>query len=332
MTVQILQGDCRDILKTLPDQSVHCCVTSPPYWAQRDYGVDGQLGREPSLYEHLDELVAVFREMRRVLRDDGTFWLNYGDAWATKGYSAKPVPDAHLKPANWSSDRRGQSVLSTVGGEIKEKDLIGAPWTLAFALRSDGWWLRDAIIWHKENPPPTSVKDRTCPAHEYVFMLSKSSRYFYDNKAIEEPIADSSRERYAQQTLDQQEGGFKQKQYEHGIAGARQRSRSPATILKSLAAGGSETRKKRSVWSLPVAGFTDAHFATFPPDLIEPCIKAGCPAGGTVLDPFGGAGTTGLVADRLQRNAILIELNPAYAAMAHQRITNDAPLLAEPAA
>jgi DNA modification methylase len=320
MSVTILVGDCREMLKTLPDASVHCCVTSPPYWAQRDYQVDEQIGREASIFEHVDELVAVFEHVRRVLRDDGTFWLNYGDAWATKGYTAKPAKDAHLKPANWSSERRGQSVLATVGGEIKEKDIVGGPWMLAFALRAAGWWLRDSIIWHKENPPPTSVKDRTCPSHEYLFMFAKSPRYYYDNDAIEEPISESSRARYAQSTLETQTGGFKQEVYESGITGARANSRRPAEIIKALAASGKVTRKKRSVWSLPVQGFDQAHFATFPPDLIEPCIRAGCPSGGMVLDPFFGAGTTGLVAERLGRECIGIEINPDYAEMARARI------------
>lgn len=399
MTVRILTGDAREMLRTLPAESVHCCVTSPPYWAQRDYGVDGQLGREASLEEHVAVLVSVFREVRRVLRADGTVWLNYGDAWATKGYRAHGFTGEGAHPANWSADRRGQSVLSTVGDGIKEKDLIGAPWALAIALRADGWWLRDCIIWHKKNPPPTSVQDRTCPAHEYLFLLTKAPRYYYDDIAIEEPIAESSRQRYAQRTLESQSGGFKQEVYESGNTGARSRSRRPAEIIKSLAVSGKETRKKRSVWSIPIEGFDEAHFATFPPELIVPCIKAGssehgvcslcgapwvrhveretrpnapslrgkyngvgkhrtisggvwndardrrvlgwvpqCACDGsalvpaTVLDPFGGSGTVGLVADRMKRDAILIELKPAYVEMARQRIDGDAPLLGKVAA
>jgi DNA modification methylase len=323
MTLRLIIGDCREQLAQMEAESVHCVVTSPPYWAQRDYGVSGQIGREPTLDVRLSVMVEVFRSVRRVLRADGTLWLNYGDAWATRGHAAKSIPDAAVKPANWSADRR------TLGGGIKEKDLIGAPWALAFALRADGWWLRDCIIWAKQNPPPTSVRDRTCPSHEYLFLLSKSPRYYYDYEAIEEPIADSSRSRYAQSTLATQTGGFKQEVYQSGIMGARAHSRRPAEVLKSLAASGKETRKKRSVWSLPIEGFDEGHFATFPCALIEPCIKAGCPIGGTVLDPFGGAGTTGLVADRLQRNAILIELNPDYAAMAKRRVQGDAPLFSE---
>ncbi len=328
MTVRILIGDVRDKLRDLPDESVHCVVTSPPYWGQRDYGVEGQWGRETHLSEHITRLVGLFRDIRRVLRSDGIVWLNYGDAWASRGYKAHEFNGAGPHPANWNSERRGQSVIDTTGEGVKVKDMIGTPWQVAFALRADGWWLRDCIIWHKSNPPPTSVKDRTCPAHEYVFMLSRSARYHYDGAAIEEPIAESSRARYAQSTLETQQGGFKQQVYEAGI-GARSRSRRPAEIIKSLAADGKETAKKRSVWTIPIKGYTEAHFATFPTALIEPCIKAGCPEGGTVLDPFGGAGTTGLVADRLKRNAILIELNPEYAAMARARIQADAGMFGE---
>lgn len=329
MSVRLITGDCRDVLPTLEADSFDCVVTSPPYWGQRDYGMTGQIGRETTLSEHVAGLVLVFREVRRILKPAGVCWVNYGDAWATKGYAAHAFSGDDAHPANWSSERRGQDVISTVGEGVKEKDMIGGPWRLAFALRDDGWWLRDCIIWHKPNPPPTSVKDRTCPAHEYVFMFTRSARYAYDHKAIEEPAAESSLQRYGQKTLSTQEGGFKQEVYRSGISGARARSRKPADVIKSLAMSGGEMRKRRSVWTIPVHGFSDVHFATFPPDLVEPCIKAGCPIGGSVLDPFGGAGTVGLVADRLGRNATLIELNPGYRDMASGRVTNDAPLFAE---
>lgn len=323
MTVRIINADVFEGLKSLPDDSVHCVVTSPPYWMQRDYGVDGQIGREPTLEEHCQSLVKVFAEIRRVLRPDGTVWMNYGDSWASKAWKAHPTKGPPRTPANWSSERNGFDRPATAHGKIKVKDLIGTPWAVAFALRDDGWFLRDAIIWNKLNPPPTSVQDRTCPSHEYIFLLSKKARYYYDHKAIEEPIADSSRARYAQSTLESQTGGFKQQVYESGITGARARSRKPADIIKSLAQNNNDQRKKRSVWPVAVQGFDEGHFATFPTELIEPCVKAGCPKDGTVLDPFGGAGTTGLVADRLQRNAILIELNPEYAEMAENRINKD---------
>lgn len=324
MSVRILKGDCRDVLRTLPSESVQTIITSPPYWMQRDYGVDGQIGREPTLADHCDVIVEVFREAKRALRKDGTLWLNYGDSWASKGWKAHATKGPPRTPANWSSERRGFDVPPTAHGKIKVKDLIGSPWQVAFALRDDGWWLRDCIIWHKLNPPPTSVRDRTCPAHEYLFLFSKSARYYFDHKAIEEPIAESSIGRYAQSTLQTQEGGFKQQEYESGITGARARSRKPSEVVKHLAASGKETRKKRSVWPVANPGFDDAHFATFPLELIEPCIKAGSRPGDTVLDPFIGAGTTGLVCDRLQRHCVGIELSSASIEIATRRISDDA--------
>lgn len=319
-------GDCRDVLRTLAAESVHCVVTSPPYWGQRDYHVDDQIGREPKASDHIALLVDVFREVRRVLRKDGVVWLNYGDSWASKGWKAHAGKPG--TPAGWSSDRRGQDAMSTVGEGVKEGDLTGMSWRVALALRDDGWFLRDCIIWQKPNPMPSSAPGRCCPAHEYIFMFSRSRSYFYDAAAIEEPMSAISLARLAQPTLNDQQGGPKQEVYASGKTGQRARSRKPADVLKAIAASGKETRKKRTVWTVPVIGTAEAHFATFPPDLIEPCIKAGCPAGGTVLDPFGGAGTTALVADRLQRNAILIELNPEYAAMAEKRVRAEAGMMA----
>lgn len=328
MSVKILLGDVRDQLRTLSDESVHCVVTSPPYWGQRDYGVDGQIGREATADEHVKAMVAVFRDVHRVMRDDGVCWLNYGDSWASKGWKAHSAKEG--TPAGWDAARRGQDAMSTVGGGIKERDLIGMSWTLALALRADGWFLRDAIIWNKPNPMPSSVPNRSCPAHEYVFMLTKiGGGYFYDGKAIEEPVAVSTVGRLAQPTLQTQQGGEKQAAYAAGTTGQRANSRKPADVVKALAEKASDTRKKRSVWTVPVGATVEAHFATFPPALIEPCILAGCPKGGTVLDPFCGAGTTGLVADRHGRNAILIELNPAYAEIARKRIKGDAGMFAE---
>jgi DNA modification methylase len=320
LSVTILKGDCRNVLRGLPAESVQTIVTSPPYWMQRDYGVDGQIGREATLADHCDELVGVFAEARRVLRKDGTLWLNYGDSWASKGWKAHPTKGPPRTPANWSSERRGFDMPCTAHGKIKVKDLIGSPWAVAFALRDAGWWLRDCIIWYKLNPPPTSVKDRMCPAHEYIFLFSKSARYYFDHEAIEEPLAKSSIRRYAQSTLQTQEGGF---------TGARARSRKPSEAIKHLAASGKETRKRRSVWPIANPGFDDAHFATFPAELIEPCIKAGSRPGDTVLDPFIGAGTTGLVCDRLQRHCIGIELNPSSVEITERRIRDDAGMFAE---
>jgi len=307
-------------------------VTSPPYFGLRDYGVTGQIGLERTPDEFIAKLVAVFREVRRVMTDDGTCWVNIGDSYAAnRGYQ---VPDSkHVDVGN----SRGQKAAEY---GLKPKDLIGIPWMLAFALRADGWYLRQDIIWQKPNPMPESVTDRCTKAHEYVFMLSKSSTYWYDADAIAEPAI------YAGLT-GQDESGFKNpmnfngkhasaptvrnqkksdKQRGHGRRHDGFNDRWDA-MSKTEQCGG--TRNKRSVWSIATRPFAEAHFATFPPELPELCIKAGCPKGGTVLDPFFGAGTTGLVADRLGRNAIGIELNPEYAAIARKRIVSDAPLLTE---
>jgi DNA modification methylase len=306
--VTLLIGDCRDVLITLPAQSMHCCVTSPPYFGLRDYGAAGQIGLEPTPAGYVAELVAVFREVRRVLRDDATLWLNLGDSYANDGKSGGKTggKQAYLDEASLLRNGREKRVTG-----LKPKDLIGIPWRVAFALQADGWYLRQDIIWSKPNPMPESVTDRCTKAHEYIFLMSKSARYFYDAQAIAETVVDSTVERLAQD-LEKQAGS----------------NRVPGKTNGNMKAVGYEKRNKRSVWEVTTQPFTDAHFATFPPDLIEPCIKAGCPAGGTVLDPFAGAGTTGLVADRLQRHALLIELNPDYAGMAGQRTTDDAPLFA----
>lgn len=332
MTVRILNGDCRELLATLPDDSVHCCVTSPPYFGLRDYGVDGQMGLEPTPDEFVAGMVAVFREVRRVLRDDGTLWLNIGDSYAgaragpqgvTGEMADRSVAAARCRTASPAMLDRGKRNAKRWGGgnnghggEIKPKDMIGVPWMLAFALRADGWYLRQDIIWSKPNPMPESVQDRCTKAHEYLFLLSKGPRYYYDIDAIAEPISTASIARLAQ-NVEAQAGS----------------TRVPGKTNGTMrAVGTGETRNKRSVWEVPTQPFKDAHFATFPPALVEPCILAGCPHGGTVLDPFFGAGTTGLVADRLQRDCIGIELNPEYAAIADRRINDDAGMFAEVAA
>jgi DNA modification methylase len=313
VTVRILSGDCREVLPTLPDRSVNCCVTSPPYFGLRDYGHAGQIGLESAPEAFVSELVAVFREVRRVLRDDGTLWLNMGDSYGT-GASGQ-----NFDPASGATNAGGQGAEGSFGHRKQKpvrgfhKQLLGIPWRVAFALHADGWYLRQDIIWHKPNPMPESVRDRCTKAHEYIFLLAKSERYYYDADAIAEPALwpDGS-------------GDMTGSKYVKESAGdPRHRTKSNLPNI-----GARETRNKRSVWTVTTKAFKDAHFATFPPDLIEPCILAGCPVGGTVLDPFGGAGTTGLVADRLQRNAVLIELNPAYADMARERITGDAPMFA----
>ena len=471
MTVRILRGDCIELLRTLPEASVHCCVTSPPYFGLRDYGVDGQIGLEPTPDEIVAKLVDVFREVRRVLRDDGTLWLNLGDSYAssTKG-SGGSNPETSPKQG-WKGVPNGQGFdvrrfdLGSAG--LKAKDLIGIPWRVAFALQQPyytgsikderdriwlaamldaegcmfihkrkagqhngqgyhrqndnygpgveiantsvavierimalvgkgsicsqspeqngrrkqtiyrwnlrtiecrefvrelyphlvakrqqariligcpssgeraeaahaaliglhrgiatgvdfpepptmfepGWYLRQDLIWKKPNPMPESVRDRCTKSHEYIFLLAKSERYFFDADAIAEPAK--------------------------GWNGSSFTDARDAAVKRGLGQGERterDIRNKRSVWTVTTQPFKEAHFATFPPALIEPCILAGCPEGGTVLDPFGGAGTTGLVADRRGRDAVLIELNPQYADMAERRILGDAPLFADVAA
>jgi len=313
--VCLLHGDCREVLKTLPDESVHCVVCSPPYYGLRDYGMAGQIGLEATPDAYVAELVAVFCEVRRVLRDDGTLWCNLGDSYA--GHNATGFQLGNEVKNGGVSNKNGVGKLTG----YKPKDLLGIPWMVAFALRADGWYLRQDIIWSKPNPMPESVRDRCTKAHEYLFLLSKSPRYFYDAEAIREPHTEATLERV---------------QYGGRAAGRRQSQ----DALGKIASGnfGEWDRRRelnpagrnpRSVWEVATQPFSEAHFAVFPPALIEPCIKAGCPRGGVVLDPFSGAGTTGLVADRLGRDAILIELNPAYGEMATRRIQDDAPLFAE---
>lgn len=301
-SISILQGDALDVIRTLPGQSVHCCVTSPPYFGLRDYGVDGQIGLEDTPDAFVARLVEVFREVRRVLRDDGTLWLNLGDSYAAN--RGRQVPSTKGGPKHGEGQSVGGKGSSVPDG-LKQKDLIGIPWRVAFALQADGWYLRQEVIWHKPNPMPESVKDRCVKSHEQIFLLSKSPRYHFDHEAIKEPVAYSTVARLSQATLEKQAGS----------------SRVPGKTNGNMKAVGSkEMRNRRSVWTVTTKPFKGAHFATFPPDLIEPCVLAGCPVGGTVLDPFFGAGTTGLVAQKHGRNAIGIELNPEYVALASARL------------
>ena len=319
MSVAIRHGDCRDVLRAMPDQSVHCCVTSPPYFGLRDYGYAGQIGLEATPDAFVAEMVAVFREVRRVLRDDGTLWLNLGDSYSSGGRTTQVAPTLRGNGKDEASGKQAYlnnfAVRPGNHAGFKPKDMLGIPWRVAFALQADGWYLRQDIIWSKPNPMPESVTDRCTKAHEYIFLMSKSARYFYDAAAIAEPA-----------NYPEGPGNTTRGKYE-GDNSEFHRTKNNLSKI-----GASDTRNKRSVWEVTTSGFSEAHFATFPPALIEPCIKAGCPIDGTVLDPFGGAGTTALVADRLQRNAILIELNPEYAAMAERRFRNDAGMFAEVAA
>jgi len=309
VSVQILVGDTRHVLSTLPPESVNCVVTSPPYWGLRDYGHDGQIGLEKTPEAYVSELVAVFREVRRVLRGDGTVWLNLGDSYGSGGMS-NPSGSSTLIGGK-DRGASGYSISRSVPPGLKPKDLVGIPWRVAFALQADGWYLRSDIIWAKPNPMPESVTDRPTKAHEYVFLLTKSARYWYDLEAVREPVSPFN------------EGAVSVAPHGEHVAEMGHRKQEIRRYAEIKGANA------RTVWTIATQPFSGAHFATMPPALAERCIKAGCPEGGTVLDPFGGAGTTGLVADRLGRNAVLIELNPAYADMARKRIADDAPLITE---
>jgi DNA modification methylase len=440
MTVKILHGDCRAAMQTLPEGSINCCVTSPPYWGLRDYGLEPLewpacsyspmpgmppievpamsccLGLEPSVDAFVAHMVLIFREVHRVLRDDGTLWMNFGDSyagsWGAQGRSGKAygkhnysklVSKRTLSARSIvNQPKKAQPVAAFRSAGIKPKDMYGIPWRVAFALQADGWWLRQDIVWSKPNPMPESTRDRCTKSHEYVFLLAKSRQYYYDFEAMQEPVNGGAHARRPVEYSGAKRPGFGhgydanpkpryrteegwgEKRVPSGWATGTDRAhteldgnftgernarvgrregppgnpaeRQPAkasgreqqdlrtsaafgrdagwrnknnTSMAEALAGVRDTRNRRSVWTVTTAPFKEAHFATFPPALVEPCIAAGCPIGGTVLDPFGGAGTTGLVADRLHRNAVLIELNPAYVEIARKRIHSDAPLLAE---
>jgi DNA modification methylase len=311
MTVRIINADVLAGLAELPDESVHCVVTSPPYWGLRDYGQPGQIGLEATPEAFVARMVEVFREVRRVLRQDGTCWLNLGDSyagsWGNQGRkeergTQRPINGPMMQNLQPYPDKQSNTGKIPEGSGLKPKDLIGIPWRVALALQADGWWLRSDVIWSKPNPMPESVTDRPTKSHEYLFLLTKAERYYYDAEAIKEVAVRAGAAPGGNRSVDA--------------------SRNDAA--RDMSKPVEDARNARSVWTIATAPFAEAHFATFPPELPARCIKAGCPPGGTVLDCFGGAGTTGLVADRLQRNAILIELNPEYAAMAERRIAQDA--------
>ena len=293
----VMVGDCLAALSSMPDCSVNCCVTSPPYYGLRDYGVDGQIGLEDSPDAYVSRLVEVFREVRRVLTDDGTLWLNIGDSYARNPAKGQHKPGDSGKQAYIYDKGNGRASSTFLGEGLKEKDLIGIPWLLAFALRDDGWYLRQDIIWHKPNPMPESVTDRCTKAHEYLFLLSKSERYYFDHNAMKEDAVAKPKP-----------------------CGPKNDSSRNDSGRTGIVRGDGSTRNRRSVWTITPKPYKGAHFAVYPPELIEPCVIAGCPAGGTVLDPFGGSGTTGGVALKHGRNAVLCELNGDYAALMPARI------------
>lgn len=380
MSVTILIGDVRDRLREMAPDSIDCVVTSPPYWGLRDYGVEGQIGLEPTLGEHVAVMVEVFEEVRRVLKPTGTLWLNYGDCYATSpnGRSA-----ADTKAAGTDDRTFRDKPFSTIQGALKPKDLCMVPNRLAIALQEAGWWVRSEIIWAKPNPMPESINDRPATSHEKIFLLSRAPRYHYDAAAVRQGLAEASVQRLSQDVENQTgstraNGGTKTNGNMKAVGGRAQRIRAEALFAEkgltdahldairacgisdagkalvttngagqntpemlALAAeakaalggyyreflfqGGRNLRNYEpapiEVWNVATAAFSEAHFATFPPELAERCLKAGCPAGGTVLDPFGGAGTTALVADRMGLDCTIIELNPEYAEIARKRIS-----------
>ena len=312
----IICGDALIELRKMPDESVHLCCTSPPYWGLRNYGIEGQLGLERTPKEYVAHLVEVFREVRRVLRKDGTLWLNLGDCYhsgdrggyhrARAGVKKNIGHSGNYNDFTGAPNRRKQEGL-------KDKDLVGIPWRVAFALQADGWWLRQDIIWAKPNPMPESVRDRCTKAHEYIFMLTKSAKYWYDAEAVREPEKTTTNGRCSVRTSGDSTTGDK----EHwGIPHERIQVERTYDEVKGA--------NRRSVWTITTKPmpkiFGQEHFATFPPEIPEICIKAGCPIGGIVLDPFFGAGTTGMVAKQLGRDFIGIELNQNYCEMAERRI------------
>lgn len=341
MSVRILTGDAFAMLQTLDAESVDECVTSPPYWRQRDYGIDGQLGLEQTPEDYVEGLRRVFAEVRRVLKPSGSLFLNVGDKWASGGNGGGGSFMEQRGDA-WAHSKGAKGWRSLPSG-YKDKDLVGVPWMLAFALRADGWYLRQCNIWAKPNCMPESVTDRSTAAHEYVFHLSKSNSYYYDDERARTPAAPSSETRLAQDVEAQEgseraNGGAKtngpMKAVQRRTDKQRGHSRKHNGFndrwdAMSVAEQRAQGANLRSVWWISPAQYGEGHYAVMPDALAEICIVAGCPPGGTVIDPFGGAGTVGLVADRLQRDAILIELNPEYAAMAERRIRGDAPMFAE---
>lgn len=316
-------------LKQLEAKSVNCCVTSPPYYGLRDYGVDGQIGLEPTPEEYISRMVGVFREVWRVLREDGTLWLNMGDSYAGSGMGAAnyPVKTGEKQTTNKGSlSATGRARLQFDG--MKPKDLMGIPWMLAFALRASGWYLRQDIIWAKPNPMPESVRDRCTKSHEYIFLLSKSPHYYFDAEAISEEVTKSTILRMAQD-IEHQKGSSRVPGKINGTMkaaapryGGKKYTEDPDTFFRTKSGNAyefHERRNKRDVWTVSTRPFKEAHFATFPPELIKPCILAGCPEGGTVLDPFMGSGTTLVTANKLDRNCIGFDINPDYCDMANRR-------------
>jgi len=305
--LKILQGSCIDKIKELDDNSIDCVVSSPPYFGLRDYGVDGQFGLEKTYQDYLANTVKVFETFKPKLKDTATIWWNVGDSY-NQNQSARDRVSKYSKKQKTNQGNLGFKIESQKN--LKVKDLLMIPNRVAIALQESGWYIRSEIIWHKPNPMPESVRDRPTSAHEKIWLITKNKKYYYDADAIREPVAEATITRLSEKNLKNQKGSTR------GNGGMKSNGN-----MKPV--GNMETKNKRNVWTITTKPCKEAHFATFPKDLIEPCIKAGCPEGGVVLDPFGGAGTTGIVAQSLNRQAILIELNPEYIEISKNRIDKE---------
>lgn len=311
-SITIYNGDALETLQELEAGSVQSCITSPPYWGLRDYGISGQIGLEESPEEYVEKLVKVFQEVRRVLQDDGTLWINLGDTYNSRsgGYSSLEKMGMN----SYISTNTAANIIKSKQrtNKLKSKNIIGIPWRVAFALQAEGWYLRSDIIWHKPDPMPESVTDRPTKAHEYIFLLSKSKKYYYDNEAIKEPVTWNAHSRgNGVNPKAKIPAGWDTGPGGHTNLNGRYKSKQNESFSSAIS-GIVEKRNKRSVWTVLKYPFPEAHFATFPPDLIKPCVLAGCPSGGVVLDPFAGSGTTLYVSKEFGRKSIGIELKEDY--------------------
>lgn len=306
-------GDCRETLRDVPDRTFHCCVTSPPYWGLRDYGHERQIGLEETPEQYVEQLVQVFREVRRVLRDDGTLWLNIGDSYAATGCGGGGRFMDERGDTAWQTRAQLRGFKKTAG--LKYKDLVGIPWMVAFALRADGWWLRSEIIWAKPSPMPESVKDRPTKAHEQVFLLAKNRHYYYDQAAIREPVTGRSHSR-----------GHAVNPKARANARGNKQNPSFCAAVRHLV----DDRNARDVWTVAAEPYTGAHFATMPRELARRCVVAGAPEGGAVLDPFFGSGTVGAVAESIGRKWFGCELTPAYELLIAKRTAQTGLVYSEP--